>query len=70
MSEVGLDEEEFQSIKKRLKVIGCIQIETHFPEYCNIGYKRVWWGMYGGAAGPDTFSKEVKEKFLKKQKAR
>ena len=105
MSEVGLDKEEFQSIKKRLKDIGCIRIETHFPEYCNIGYKRVGMGMYlyrvylspmndeqrqealsdyhlipyndhvafmfgGGAAGPDTFSKEVKDKFLKKQEAR
>ena len=105
MSEVGLDEEELQSIKKKLKDIGCIRIETHFPEYCNIGYKRVGMGMYlyrvylspmndeqrqealsdyhlipyndhvafmfrGGAAGPDTFSKDVKEEFLKKQEAR
>lgn len=101
MGELGLDEEEFRSIKKKLKSIKCISIHTHFPDYCDIGYKRVAMGLYsyrlylnpmseevrqnalkdghfipynettllmfgGGAAGPDTFSHEVKEDFLRR----
>lgn len=101
MSEVGLNEEEFKSIKKQLKSIHCISIDTHFPDYCDIGFKRVGMGLYsyrlflspisdemkqdalsdghfipynettllmfgGGAAGPDTFGREIKEDFLRR----
>ncbi len=101
MAEVGLDEDEFQYIKNKLKSIQCISIDTRSPEYCEIGYKRVGLGMYsygvfyspmndeqrqealsdpqfipyndtvvfmfsGGAAGPQSFSKEIKDAFLQK----
>ena len=46
MSGIGLDDEEFRRIKESLKQIKCISIETHYPEYCDIGYKRVALGGY------------------------
>lgn len=46
MSKVGLDDNEFNSIKNQLKTINCISIDTHFPEYCEIGYKRVGLNGY------------------------
>lgn len=46
MKDVGLDKEEFDSIKTQLKSVNCISIDTHFPEYCDIGYKRVGAGKY------------------------
>lgn len=101
LKSVGLDEEEFKSIKRQLKSLKCISIDTHFPDYCNIGYKRVGFGQYsyriylnpmneeqrqnaltdgqlipyndtmvlmygGGAVGPQSFSQQEKEDFLKK----
>ena len=101
MYEVGLDEEELASIQKKLKGIKCISLDTHFPAYCDIGYKRVGFALYsyrvflnpmtpeqrrqvltdsqfipynykvalmfgGGAVGPQAFSQEYKEEFLKK----
>ena len=46
MAEVGLDEDEFQFIKKELKRVRCISIDTSSPECCDIGYKRVGMGIY------------------------
>ena len=46
MNDVGLDKEEFDSIKTQLKSVNCISIDTHFPDYCDIGYKRVGPGKY------------------------
>lgn len=46
MSELGLDNEEFNSIKRQLKSIHCISVDTNFPAYCDIGFKRVGFGMY------------------------
>lgn len=101
LKSVGLDEEEFKSIKRQLKSLKCISIDTNFPDYCNIGYKRVGFGQYsyriylnpmneeqrqnaltdgqlipyndtmvlmygGGAVGPQSFSQQEKEDFLKK----
>ena len=95
MAEVGLDDDEYQFIKNKLKSIQCISINICSPDYCEIGYKRVGLGMYsyrvfylpmdeeqrqealsdlqlipyndrvvfvfgGGATGPQTFSKELK----------
>lgn len=46
MAEVGLDEDEFQFIKKELKRVQCISIDTRSPDYCDVGYKRVAMGMF------------------------
>lgn len=46
MKAVGLDEEELKSIKRQLKSLRCISVDTHFPDYCDVGYKRVGFGQY------------------------
>lgn len=46
MNELGLNDEEFYSIKNQLNSIHCISIDTHFPNYCDIGYKRVAMGLF------------------------
>jgi hypothetical protein len=42
----GMDEDEFKFIKKKLKSIRCISIDTRSPEYCDIGYRQVGLGLY------------------------
>lgn len=64
MSEVGLDEEEFKSIKKQLESIKCISIDTHFPDYCDIGYKRVAMGLYSYRLYLNPMSDDVKRDAL------
>lgn len=48
MKTVGLDEEEYNNICKKLKDMGCFSIETHTThvDYATIGFRRVGFGMY------------------------
>lgn len=46
MDEVGLDTDEFDTIRAKLKSVNCSSVNTHFPDYCDIGYKRVNLGLY------------------------
>lgn len=64
MSEVGLDNEEFNSIKGQLNSIHCISIDTHFPDYCDIGFKRVGMGMYSYRLYLNPMSDKVKNDAL------
>lgn len=64
MSELGLDNEEFNSIKSQLNSINCISVRTHFPVYCDIGFKRVGFGMYSFRLYLNPMSDEVKEEAL------
>lgn len=64
MSELGLDNEEFNSIKSQLSSIHCISVDTHFPAYCDIGYKRVGMGMYSYRLYLNPMSDEEKEEAL------
>lgn len=64
MASVGLDEKEFNHIKKQLKRCNCISIDTHFPDYCDIGYKRVAMGQYSFRLYPNQMNEEQKQKAL------
>lgn len=64
MAEVGLDEDEFQFIKKELKRIRCISVDTSSPDYCDVGYKRVGMGMYTYRIFYSPMNDEQKEKAL------
>lgn len=64
MSELGLDNEEFNSIKSQLKSIHCISVDTNFPTYCDIGFKRVGFGMYSYRLYLNPMSDDVKEDAL------
>lgn len=41
-----LVKEDFEPIKKRLKDVKCVSIYSHFPDYCDIGYKVVGFARY------------------------
>ena len=45
MSRAGLDEDEFNTIRKKLKDVDCISIKT-CDDFCDIGYKREWLWEY------------------------
>ena len=105
MRVVGLEQEEYDGIRRRLKKMGCIGIEYSqtTPNLVKIWFRRVDMGRYdyiiskypmtdeekstamenldlipyndhctfqygGGAIGPQTFSQEEKEDFLKRHK--
>lgn len=57
----GIDKKAFNYIRKELKNIGCISINTYFPESCHYGYKRVLFGMYSFMFLTDDAS----EKYIK-----
>lgn len=42
----GIDKKAFNYIRKELKNIDCISIDTIFSDACTFGYKRVLFGMY------------------------
>lgn len=60
----GLDSQAFEHIRKTLKDIGCISIETHFPDYCDFGYKRAGFGMYSFRLLTDNDPKGTMQKFI------
>lgn len=64
MASVGLDEREFKHIKKQLKRCKCISIDTNFPDYCNIGYKRVAFGQYSFRLYLNQMTEEQKQEAL------
>ena len=60
----GLDSEAFEHIRKALKDMGCISVNTHFPDYCDFGYKRVNLAKYSFRLLTDYASKETMNKFI------
>ena len=46
--DVGLDEEEVETIRDLLRKSRCRSIDTSFPDYCDIGHKTIGYGFgYG-----------------------
>ena len=60
----GLDIEAFEHIRKTLKDIGCISANTHFPDYCDFGYKRVNLVTYSFRLLTDYAPKETMNRFI------
>ena len=65
MKTVGLDEEEYDNIRKKLKDMGCFSIETHttHEDYATIGFRRVGFGMYSFVIYTRPMTPEEIEKY-------
>ena len=63
MNRAGLDEDEFKTIRKKLKDVDCISVET-FDDYCDIGYKRVYFGKYDFRIFSRDLTDEEKKYYL------
>ena len=66
MKTVGLDEEEYNNICKKLKDMGCFSIETHTThvDYATIGFRRVGFGMYSFVIYTRPMTPEEKKRYM------
>lgn len=60
----GLDSVAFEHVRKTLDEIGCISVDTHFPDYCDFGYRRIGFGMYSFRLLTGNDPKEAMNKFI------
>ena len=65
MQIVGLDSDELKNIRRKLRRIGCISIETAsiHSDYTNIGFRRVDFGMYSYRIYNRPMNTEEKKKY-------
>ena len=65
MQIVGLDSNELNNIRRKLRRIGCISIETAtiHSDYTNIGFRRVGLGMYSYRIYNRPMNAEEKKKY-------
>ena len=66
MQVVGLTEEEYVNIRKKLKTMGCIGVEAsrNYPESMEIWFRRIGMGMYSFVLYKRPMTKEEKENAL------
>ena len=66
MQVVGLTEEEYVNIRKKLKTMGCIGVEAsrNYPESMEIWFRRIGMGMYSFVLYKRPMNKEEKENAL------
>ncbi len=62
-NEIGLNMNEFETIKSKLKKAGCLHINI-FREFCDVGYKSVGFGMYSFRIYSRDLTDEEKSQYM------
>ena len=62
MQKVGLDEVEFENIRKKLKELGCVGVCSG-SKFTTVNYKRVGIGMYSYRIFPEVLTEDMINKY-------